>query len=154
MSLGDAVLVLSAKLGLDSSEYEKGLGNAKNDANGFASFLGKVGKIGVAAFTAVGSATAVMGTQAVKAYGQYEQLAGGIDKLFGDAADVVKRNADQAYMTAGMSANQYMENVSQISASLKRSLGDDLEAVADVADVAMRLISDNVNTFGSDMEFV
>lgn len=154
MSLGGSVLELYAKLGLDSSEYEKGLEGAKGKANGFASFLGTIGKVGVAAFTAIGTATALVGKQAYDAFGQYEQLRGGIEKLYGDSADVIMQYAENAFMTSGKSMNEYMNSVSQITASLKRSIGDDMNEVARVADVAMTLISDNVNTFGSDAEFV
>lgn len=155
MSLGGNVLELYAKLGLDSSEYEKGLEGAKGKANGFASFLGTVGKVGVAAFTAVGTATVAMGKQAFDAYANYEQLAGGIEKLFGEeGAKIVAQYAEQAFLTSGKSINEYYNSVSQITASLKRSIGDDMNEVARVADVAMQVISDNVNTFGSDASFV
>lgn len=153
--MGGSVLDLFAKLTLDSSEYDKGLDDAKNKGGGFASFLSGIGKAGAAAFAAVGTATVAMGKQAVDAFANYEQLAGGIQKLFGDeGAQLVAQYAEQAFLTSGKSVNEYYNSVSQITASLKRSIGDDMGEVARVADVAMRVISDNVNTFGSDAEFV
>lgn len=153
--MGGSVLDLFAKLTLDSSQYDKGLEGAKGKGNSFASFLKNVGKAGVAAFAAIGTATVAMGKQAVDAYANYEQLAGGIQKLFGEeGAGTVMQYAEKAWLNSGKSMNQYMESVSQISASLKRSIGDDMDEVARVADVAMRVISDNVNTFGSDAGFV
>lgn len=154
MALGGAVLELFAKLGLDSSQYDKGLEGAKSKFSGFASFLGGVGKVGAAAFAAVGTATVAMGKQAVDAYSNYEQLAGGIEKLFGESSNIVAQYAEQAFLTSGKSINEYMSSVTGIAASLKRSIGDDMDEVARVADVAMQVISDNVNTFGRDAEFV
>ena len=105
--------------------------------------------IGVAEIT---SALADIGKQALDAYADYEQLSGGMDKLFGGAADTVRDNAQQAFSTAGMSANEYMETVTSFSASLIKSLEGDTEKAAQQADKAIRDMSDNVNTFGTDIE--
>lgn len=94
------------------------------------------------------------GKAAFESYAQYEQLVGGVDKLFGDASDKLQQYAQQAYATSGMSANEYMQQATSFSAALINSLGGDTAKAADQADVAMRAISDNVNTFGSDMESV
>lgn len=83
-------------------------------------------------------------------FGDFEQLAGGMQKLFGDDASSVIDNASQAFKTAGMSANDYMSNVTSIAASLVNSVGGDTAEAARMADVAMRAMSDNVNTFGTD----
>lgn len=83
-----------------------------------------------------------------------EQLIGGMEKLFGDSADTVVSNANAAFMTAGMSANDYMEQVTSFSASLVTSVGGDTAEAARLADVAMRAMSDNVNTFGTDASMV
>lgn len=152
--MSGAVLELFAKLGLDSSEYDKGLGDAKDKGSKFASFLGNVGKVGAAAFTAVGTATVAVGKQAVEAYANYEQLWGGVQKLYGDAAETVRQNAEQAFMTSGMDMNKYMETATGISAALIKSLNGDTQKAADVTDIAMRAMSDNVNTFGTDAEAV
>lgn len=102
----------------------------------------------------IGRAFINVGKQAVDAYGNYEQLADGVKKLYGDASKAVMDNAKQAYKTSGMSANQYMEQATMFSASLVNSLKGDTKKAADLTDVAMRAISDNFNTFGSDIQSV
>lgn len=102
---------------------------------------------------AVDMTKAVVGG-AVSSYSAYEQLAGGVDKLYQGASDKVKQYAQNAYKTSGMSANQYMEQATSFSAALINSLGGDVDKAADLTDVAMRAMSDNVNTFGSDMQSV
>lgn len=81
-----------------------------------------------------------------------QQTLGGVETLFKDSAAVVIANAEQAYRTAGLSANAYMEQVTSFSASLLQSLGGDTVAAANVADMALRDLSDNANKFGTDME--
>lgn len=88
---------------------------------------------------------------ALEGYGAYEQLEGGVKKLYGGAADTIFDYAQNAYKTAGMSANQYMEQATSFSAALVNSLGGDTQKAAEQTDLAMRAMSDNVNTFGSDM---
>ena len=102
----------------------------------------------------IGQAFINIGKQAVDAYGNYEQLAGGIKKLYGDASNDVMNNAKQAYMTSGLSANQYMEQATRFSAALVNSLGGNTKEAARLTDVAMRSIADNFNTFGTDIESV
>ena len=98
---------------------------------------------------------AKLGKAALDAYAQYEQLEGGVQKIFGkEAADTVMKNANKAYQTAGMSANQYMETVTSFSASLIQSMGGNTEAAAGVADMAIRDMSDNANTFGTNMQSI
>ena len=91
-------------------------------------------------------------SDAVNGFADFQQLSGGVEKLFGeDAAQTVMQNAQRAFETAGMSANQYMEQATSFSAALINSLGGDTQKAAEMTDVAMRAMSDNVNTFGSDM---
>lgn len=120
--------------------------------------LASAAKAGAAAIgAAVGSAVtgvAAIGKAALDSYTQYEQLVGGVDKLFQDASPQLQEYAANAYQTAQMSANQYMEIATSFSASLINSLGGDTQKAAEQADVAMRSMSDNVNTFGSAMEDV
>ena len=93
--------------------------------------------------------------QAFNGYAEFEQLSGGVEKLFGpEAAEIVKKNADEAFRTAGMSANQYMEQATSFSAALIKSLNGDTVTAAQITDQAMRDMSDNVNVFGSDMQSV
>lgn len=81
-----------------------------------------------------------------------EQSLGGVETMFKDSASTVIANAQQAYETAGMSANTYMEQVTSFSASLLQSLGGDTTAAASVADMAIRDMSDNANKFGTDID--
>lgn len=149
------VFDLSAKLRLDSSDYENGLSEAEERGRSFGTslkgLLGGAATAMVAGFAAAGTAVAAVTKQAVAGYSQYQQLAGGVQKLFGDSQKTVMKNAKQAFKTTGMSANQYMEQVTSFSAALVNSLGGNTEEAANRADVAMRAISDNVNTFGTDM---
>ena len=103
---------------------------------------------------AVASAAKSVVSGSVQAYSTYEQMVGGVDKLFGDASGKLQQYAAQAYQTAGMSANQYMEQATSFSAALINSLGGDTSRAAEQADVAMRAMSDNVNVFGSNMQDV
>ena len=103
----------------------------------------------------VGKKIAEIGQEAYGLYSDYEQLSGGVNKLFGDdAAKLVESNASKAFETAGMSANEYMETVTGFSASLINSLGGDTATAASQADKAIRDMSDNANTFGTDMESI
>ena len=151
---------LVAKITLDSSEYEKGIQGAGEGASALSSKWAMFGKVaagvGVATAAAVGAAAVGVGklTKAsIEAYANYEQLAGGVKKLYGDASEEVMKFANDAYKTSGMSANQYMEQATQFSAALINSLGDQ-SAAAKQTDVAMRAISDNYNTFGGDIQNV
>ena len=120
--------------------------------------LGGALKMGGAAIAAgmAAATTAVVsfGKEAVSSYAEYEQLAGGVEKLYGTAADKIKKYADEAYKTSGMSANAYMETATSFSAALIGDLNGDVNKAADLTDVAMRAMSDNVNVFGSDMQSV
>ncbi|MBO7701985.1 MAG: hypothetical protein J6S36_03640 [Eggerthellaceae bacterium] len=84
-------------------------------------------------------------------YADYEQLVGGVDTLFKESSSIVQENAAQAFKTAGLSANEYMEQVTSFSASLLQGLGGDTEAAAAYADMAIRDMSDNANKMGTDM---
>lgn len=93
-----------------------------------------------------------LGKAALDAYADFEQLEGGVQKIFGDdASKMVMENAERAYKTAGISANKYMEQVTSFSASLIQSLDGDTVAAAKVADMAIQDMSDNANTFGTDI---
>ena len=118
---------------------------------GLASAASAAAKATAAAIALTGAAVVKIGKQAFDAYSSYEQLAGGVDKLFGDASEQLKQHAQEAYKTSGMSANQYMEQATSFSAALVNSLGGDQQRAAELTDVAMRAMSDNVNVFGSNM---
>ena len=121
------------------------------------------GKVAIAAALATAvtyAATAVAGTVkdvvagAFNNYADYEQLVGGIEKLYGDSADKMLAYADNAYMTMGKSKNEYMNQVTSFSAALINDLGGDTAAAADQANLAMTAIADNVSIFGSNVEDV
>jgi phage-related protein len=143
---------LVAKITLDSSEYENELKRTDGGISSFSSGWAKAGKVAVAAIGAATVAIGALTKTVVQSYAEYEQLAGGVKKLYGDAADELMSYANEAYKTSGMSANQYMEQATSFSAALIKSLGGDTSAAAKQTDVAMRAISDNYNTFGGDIE--
>ena len=96
-----------------------------------------------------------LGKAALDAYAEFQQLEGGVNKIFGkEAAKEVMANANKAYKTAGMSANEYMETVTNFSASLISSMEGDTKAAAKVADMAVRDMSDNANTFGTNIKSI
>lgn len=157
------VFDLVAKITLDKSGFEKGIAEAKGMAdtggNKIGGGMSKGLKIaGKAAVAAIGAATTAIGylvTNSVKAYAQFEQLEGGVKKLFGDdAAQTVMNYANNAFQTMGLNANQYMEQVTSFSAALINSMGGDTAAAAERANVAMKAIADNVSIFGSDVASV
>ena len=132
-----------------------------NGSSGISGALGKIGSVagGIAKGVAVGigvASTAVigLGKQAVDAYGNYEQLVGGVETLFKENASTVIKNASNAYKTAGMSANAYMETVTSFSASLLQSVGGDTVKASEMADMAITDMADNANKMGTSMEMI
>lgn len=118
---------------------------------------GAVKVVGGATSAVLGAATAAVvkiGKDSFNAYADYEQLTGGIETLFGDAYGSVMKNADNAYRTAGLSANNYMEQVTSFSASLLQATGKDTEKAAQIADMAMTDMADNANKMGTSMESI
>lgn len=152
------VFDLAARITLDTKEYENALGDASTKTHSFGerlkSGLMTSAKVGAAALGAATTAVGALTKVALDSYGSYEQLVGGVETLFKTSADVVKEYADNAYQTAGLSANQYMETVTSFSASLLQSLGGDTQAAAEYADMAIRDMSDNANKMGTDMEMI
>lgn len=117
---------LMAALRLDSSEFENGLDEAEKKSSVFgdvlkANLVTNGINVVIEGFKKLGSATVDIIQQSVDAYGQYEQLAGGVQTLFGESSKKLLEYADQAYDTAGMSANQYLETVMSFGASLIQS---------------------------------
>ena len=145
-------------MSLDTGDYEKGLDQASKKSSGFASTLKKglatAAKVGAAAIGAAATGIAALTKASIDQYAEYEQLVGGVDTLFGTAASKVKEYAEQAFQSAGMSANEYMTTVTSFSASLLQSLGGDTEKAAQKADQAIRDMSDNANKMGTSMEMI
>lgn len=131
---------------------------ASDKLSGIAGSLGgglkAAASVGVAAISVAASGIAALTTAAVKNYAEYEQLVGGVDTLFKESSGKVQQYASEAYKTAGLSANEYMSTVTSVSASLLQSLGGDTEAAADLADRALRDMSDNANKMGTDMQTI
>ena len=180
------VFDLVAKIRLDDSEYESGIGKAKgtfsNLASGVKTGLATVAKVGAAAVSAGVAGVTALTKMGVEGYAQYEQLVGGVQTLFGVGGKslqeyaeehgkttdemldewlkmttgerIALNNAQNAYKTAGLSANEYMETVTSFSASLIQSLGGDTAKAANVADMAITDMSDNANKMGTSMEMI
>lgn len=100
------------------------------------------------------SAMIDLGKQSIQGFAQQEQLIGGVDTLFKENSATVQKYASEAYKTAGLSANEYMDTVTSFSASLLQSLGGDTKAAADKADQAITDMSDNANKMGTDMQSI
>lgn len=133
----------------------------KGDDSPFQKVLGKIGsavntavKASAAAVGAASAGVAALGTACINAYADYEQLVGGVETLFKDSADTIQTFADNAYKTAGLSANEYMETVTSFSASLLQSLDGDTEKAAAAADLAITDMADNANKMGTAMESI
>ena len=152
------VFTLAAKLSLDSKGFAKDL---QKQESGFKKFGNKVSKFvgvvakGATALTSAASASIVpIIKNATSAYANFEQLAGGVETLFKQAAVFVRQDADEAFKTAGMSANQYMETATSFAASLIQGLQGDTLAAAEYANRAIVDMSDNANKMGTDMESI
>lgn len=132
------------------------------DTGGLQSGMGKVASVAQQALgvftgqmmTRAVDSLANLGKSALDSVGQLEQNVGGVETLFGDAADAVIASADRAYQTAGMSANDYMSTVTSFSASLLQSLGGNTEEAAKVADMAIIDMADNANKMGTSMDMI
>lgn len=146
---------LFVKIGADTTEANKGIDEVGQKTSGLGeklkSGLTTAGKVAVAGVAAGATAIGALGTKAVAAYADYEQLVGGVETLFKDSQDQVMDYANNAYKTAGLFANEYMETVTSFSASLLQSLGGDTSAAADKANLAITDMSDNANKMGADM---
>lgn len=138
----------------------EGVGNAMDGAGQKTSLFGDMLKSNLlgdaikSGIKAVANGIKSLISGAVEGYGEYEQLVGGVETLFGSSADTVIKNAENAYKTAGLSANAYMETVTSFSASLLQSMGNDTEAAAKKADLALTDMSDNANKMGTDMQSI
>ena len=152
------VLKLRAVLGLDKSEYDSGLEDAESGAYKAGQAIGSAMKTSAkVAMAGIGVAAAGIGAlvkSSVDAYADYEQLIGGVETLFKDSAGKVEEYANNAYKTAGLSANEYMETVTGFSAALLQSLGGDTAKAAEVADMAITDMADNANKMGTSMESI
>jgi phage-related protein len=131
---------------------------AEKDIKSLSGKLGSLAKTGATAIAglvaAASAAVAGLVTLSVKQYAEFEQLTGGVETLFKDSADLVKRYAANAYETAGLSANEYMNTITGFSASLLQGLGGDTEKAARIGHQAILDMSDNANKMGTSMEMI
>ena len=139
---------------VDKSGAQKGLSELGSFAKKGFSAIATSAKAATAAIGATATGLGVLAKQAIESYADYEQLVGGVETLFKESQDIVIGYAEQAYETAGMSANAYMETVTSFSASLLQSLDQDTKAAADKANQALVDMSDNANKMGTDMEMI
>ncbi len=144
MANGGRVVV---KIDGDEKGFEKSFQRVKDIGNAAV-------KAAAAGVAAAAGAVGAVGTAAVKAYSDFEQLVGGVDTLFKESSSTVQAYADEAYKTAGMSANEYMETVTGFSASLLQSLGGDTKKAAEYANSAVTDMSDNANKMGTSMQSI
>lgn len=157
-TVGSAVV----KLKFDGKDVKSELSAVEKETNNFGTkvtgVFKNIAKVGVASFTAMAGAATAFVSKAVKSavegFAEYEQLVGGVDTLFKDASDTVQKNADIAFKTAQISANDYMQTVTSFSASLIQSLGGDTKKAAQVADKAVIDMADNANKMGTNMSMI
>lgn len=143
------------------NETEESGEKAKKGGEGYTVFKNILANLGTQAINtcisglkSLGSAFIDVGKQALESYGEYEQLKGGVETLFKDSADTILEYSQNAYMTAGMSANQYMETATSFSASLIQSLGGDTQKAVEYTDRAITDMSDNANKMGTDIGMI
>lgn len=156
---------LFATLGLQTDGFEKGARSAVRQGNALASSIGGNFTAISARAVALGNAMYDLGKEITKLsldavkgviteYAETEQLVGGVETLFKDSADRLIELADNAFMTAGLSANEYMEQAVSFSATLLQGLGGDTEAAVSYADMAMTDMADNANKFGTNIAMI
>lgn len=156
--IGEAVIKLTfdgkdvkAELKDTTKEAEK---TSEQSSNKIANFFKGAAKASVTALTAAAAAVTSLAKKSIEEFGRFEQLVGGVETLFKDSADIVRSYADEAFVTAGLSANDYMETVTSFSASLLQGLGGDTAKAAEVANKAIIDMSDNANKMGTSMESI
>lgn len=136
---------------IDSNGAEKGIKSLSGK-------LGSLAKTGAAAITglvtAASAAVTALAAVSIKQYAEFEQLVGGVETLFKDSSDIVKKYADNAYKTAGLSANEYMSTITGFTASLLQGLGGDTKKAAEIGNQAVTDMSDNANKMGTSMEMI
>lgn len=152
----DGSIVLTTKV--DESGINKGFASmqagAKSVGKSFTNLASTVGKAFLAIGAAAATATIAIAKASVEAYAEYEQLVGGVETLFKGSSQKLIEYANEAYRTAGVSANEYMSIVTSFSASLLQSLGNDTDKAADIANQALIDMSDNANKMGTSMEAI
>ena len=141
---------------VDTSGLDQGLNDAESKVEKSSGKIGsafsKIAKVSAAALAGATTAVGALAKSAVESFGDYEQLVGGVETLFKSSSDTVMEYANNAYRTAGMSANEYMETVTGFSARLLQGLGGDTEKAAKYGDMAITDMADNANKMGTSIE--
>ena len=155
------IFKLFGTIAINNDSAMKKIGETSESANALSktfSAVGsaalKIGKVAGVGLAAAATATSMLFKKSVAGYADYEQLQGGIKKLYGESSDAMMEYAQNAYKTAGMSANQYMEQATSFASALIKSCGGDQAKAAEITDMAMRDMSDNANTYGTDMQSI
>ena len=158
MTAGEFVYLIRA----DKSQLNSTLDSAEKDTKSWGSKISAwtvakgqmIANVATKAVTKVFDVSSKLIVGAVNAAKEYEQLVGGVDTLFKDSSEKVQKYAAEAYKNVGISANEYMQNVTSFSASLLQSLGSDTDKAAEIADMAMVDMADNANKMGTAMDSI
>ena len=158
-TIGTAYLQIRPSMEGVKGELEQAMGDAgKSGSSSFGSaFSSGISAVAKATTAALGTAVAgvsALTKSAVDSFADYEQLTGGIETLFGEDAQTVINDASNAFQSAGLSANDYMETVTGFSASLISSLGGDTAEAANMAQMAITDMADNANRMGTSIESI
>lgn len=150
------VFDLFATISLDDSKYKRGLSSAQSLTQKAGSAIGNAlknaAKVSAAAVGAAGTAVVALTKSSVSQYAEYEQLVGGIETLFKGNATEMLKYADNAFKTAGLAANEYMDTAIQSAAAMINSLGGDTQKAAKMTDLSITDMSDNMNKMGTNMQ--
>ena len=144
------LMELWVKIGVEDKATSAIEGITEKVGNG----LKKAAEIGIAAMAAVGASVVAISKEAIDQYADYEQLVGGVDTLFKNSSTKLQKYADNAYKTAGVSANKYMEVATSFAASLLQSLDGDTEEAVEKTNIAIEDMADNANKMGTAIESI
>lgn len=149
--ISDGRIIIDTEI--DSSGAESDAKSLSSKLGSIASnALGTVAKITAGMMTVATGAVAALTKASVEQYAEYEQLVGGVETLFKNSSDKVMEYANNAYQSAGLSANEYMSTITGFAASLLQGLGGDTEKAAQIGNMAVTDMSDNANKMGVAIE--
>lgn len=151
--ISDGKIIIDTEI--DNSGLEKGIKNFDGKLGSIASSAVKTfAKVSAAMTTVAVGAIGVLTKLSVEQYAEYEQLVGGVETLFKDSSNKVMEYANNAYKSAGLSANEYMDTITSFSASLLQGLGGDTAKAAEIGNKAVIDMSDNAAKMGTSMELI
>ena len=152
------VFKLLGIISVNNDQANKAIDETTGKASTFASSVGRTfataGRVIGRGLIAGTSAVGALITNSVKQYAEYEQLVGGVDTLFKDSSQTIQQYANNAFKTAGISANDYMSTVTSFSASLIKSLGGDTAKAAEMGNMAVTDMADNANKMGTNISSI